>query len=225
MTIPGVVRGVNDGRTKASFFLQKTWEEKVSHKLKRVKWYWETDIHDKWIHDDWINELGLEGWIGVHQVERREKVTLYACVQTESDFTFCFIFVTGCPSMSVPICMSGSSWKPQRAGTMSATLHLGMAQPRPFRHLIKAVWALQLPSPASRVLALSLLCPDHCPGHCPVLEEGMWAVRSQRHEKGMMGNPLPTISPVYLGIPHCLLKGIRKSLNSHLQIVNIILLH
>lgn len=47
MTIPGVVRGVNDGRTKASFFLQKTWEEKVSHKLKRVKWYWETDIHDK----------------------------------------------------------------------------------------------------------------------------------------------------------------------------------
>jgi hypothetical protein len=42
---------------------------------------------------------------------------------------------------------------------MSATLHLGTAQACPFRHLIKAVWALQLPSAASRVRVPSLADP------------------------------------------------------------------
>lgn len=36
-----------EGRMKVSFSPQKCWKEEVSHKLKRAKWCWATDVHDK----------------------------------------------------------------------------------------------------------------------------------------------------------------------------------
>lgn len=65
-------------------------------------------------------------------MERKEGHLICMCTHTESDFS----------SLAAHLCLSPSvclaSWKPQRAGTMSATLYLGTAQACPFRDLIKA---------------------------------------------------------------------------------------
>lgn len=67
---------------------------------------------------------------------------MHVYINTQSLITHWFIVIPGCPPMAVPIGVSGSFWKAQRAGIVSATLHQGTAQLCPFRQLVEAVWAL-----------------------------------------------------------------------------------
>lgn len=71
---------------------------------------------------------------------------------------------------------------------MSATLHLGTAQACPFRYSIKAVWALQPPSPANRVLSPP---PADLGEARPLSSPGGGGGSGEEPAKETMGSPGP----------------------------------
>lgn len=121
---------------------------------------------------DWTKDLGLAGWIGVHQAEEKgDRHLIGRCTHTQSliSRSVFYFFLAAHPCLSPSVCLDHpgnprgqGQCLPHSIWALPRPVYLDI-QSRPFRPCSR------LPLQAGRFLLLQQIRAR--PGHCPALEE------------------------------------------------------